>query len=62
MPDAVSSPANYDPGIHYPLLIKLKKKKKVMAPPSWAKAGGCRRERDRDREEGREGERRGRKR
>lgn len=36
---ASTSPANYDPTIHYPLLIKLKKKKKVVAPPSWAKAG-----------------------
>ena len=31
--------AAYEPGIHYPLLLKLKKKKKVVAPPSWATAG-----------------------
>ena len=36
---ADGSPAAYDPAIHYPLLLKLKKKKKVVAPPSWAKAG-----------------------
>lgn len=34
-----SDGASYDPAIHYPLLLTLKKKKKAVAPPSWAKAG-----------------------
>lgn len=29
----------YDPTIHYPLLITLRKKKRLVAPPSWATAG-----------------------
>ena len=36
---APSSSASYDPAIHYPLLVTLKKKKVSVAPPSWAKVG-----------------------
>jgi len=38
-PAAHGSGGAYDPAIHYPLLLTLKKKKKAVAPPSWAKAG-----------------------